>query len=358
MSDMTGSTKVSWHPDMDVDTTTTAYWFNWRVLLCAIWVIIPMTFASFLIWKYEGFRESNRGSSRETEKEAPGALFDDETWRPCLKGVHPAWLLSFRVIAFFVLMLLLVVTAFVDGGSIFYYYTQWTCTLITVYFGLGSLLSIYGCYQYQKRLCGEKVGNLEMDAENGTYVASAQGENSNNAAKVTNTDEEAHVRQRAGFWGYAFQIIFQMSAGAVLLTDCVFWFIIVPFLEINNYGLNIVSIILYIASSIQLIINMHTINAVFLLGDASLNCLRFPIFRVAYFYLWTVTYVIVQWIVHACVKLWWPYPFLDLSSSYAPLWYFSVAVMHIPCYGAFALTIKVKHYLLSRWFKNSYLCAM
>lgn len=118
---MTGSTKVSWQPAMNEDTTTSDYWFNWRVLLCAIWVIISMAFASFLIWKYEGFRESNRG---ETDQESPGTLFDDETWRPCLKGVHPAWLLSFRVIGFFVLLLLLVVTAFVDGSSIFYFYTQ------------------------------------------------------------------------------------------------------------------------------------------------------------------------------------------------------------------------------------------
>jgi hypothetical protein len=32
-----------------------------------------------------------------------------------------------------------------------------------------------------------------------------------------------------------------MNAGAVLLTDCVFWFIIVPFLEIHDYSLNVVS---------------------------------------------------------------------------------------------------------------------
>jgi hypothetical protein len=82
----------------------------------------------------------------------------------------------------------------------------------------------------------------------------------------------------------------------------------------------------------------------------------FPWFRMGYFCLWTVTYVIFQWIVHACINLWynkplflvltqllrrrkthyytllsntsflswkqrWPYPFLDLSSSFAPLWY-------------------------------------
>lgn len=89
-----------------------------------------------------------------------------------------------------------------------------------------------------------------------------------------------------------------------------------------------------IVSASQLVINMHTINAVLLLGDAALNCLvsclnsfsftnhfhflqdykflinlffpfqRFPMFRIAYFFLWTVTYVIVQWVVHACVKIW------------------------------------------------------
>ncbi|KAK0585630.1 hypothetical protein LWI29_031588 [Acer saccharum] len=331
----------------DVDTTTSSYWFNWRVTICAVLVFISMAFASFLIWKYEGFRNSNRDNrGGETPlQETAGSLYEDETWKPCLKGVHPAWLLAFRVIAFIVLLILVTVTACIDGGTIFYYYTQWTCTLITIYFGLGSFLSMYGCYQYHKSVSGDKVDNVEGDTEQGNFVAPLHGENSNNSsAKITNTHEQSHPRKPAGMWGYLFQIIFQMSSGAVLLTDCVFWFIIVPFLEINNYGLN------------TLVINMHTINAVFLLGDAALNCLRFPLFRVAYFFQWTVTFIIFQWILHAFVHLWWPYPFLDLSSTYAPLWYFSVALMHIPCYGVFALTIKLKHALLSKWFPDSYQC--
>ncbi|TXG58210.1 hypothetical protein EZV62_016039 [Acer yangbiense] len=348
MADELGSSRISWHPNMtDVDTTTSSYWFNWRVTICAVWVFISMVFASFLIWKYEGFRNSNRDNrgGETPQQETAGSLYEDETWKPCLKGVHPAWLLAFRVIAFIVLLILVTVTAFIDGGTIFYYYTQWTCTLITIYFGLGSFLSMYGCYQYHKSVSGNKIDNVEGDTEQGNFVAPLDGENSNNSsAKITNTLEESYPRKPASMWGYLFQIIFQMSAGAVLLTDCVFWFIIVPFLEINNYGLNI------------LVINMHTINAVFLLGDAALNCLRFPLFRVAYFFQWTVTFIIFQWILHAFVQLWWPYPFLDLSSSYAPLWYFSVALMHIPCYGVFALTIKLKHALLSKWFPDSYQC--
>ncbi|XP_021888795.1 uncharacterized protein LOC110807835 [Carica papaya] len=341
MSSLTGS-KDTWHPPTTANTTTSSYWLNWRVLLCCIWLLLTLIFASTLISKHEGFRR-RRDENEEDQQDSAGTLFEDETWKPCLKGIHPAWLLAFRVVAFFVLLVMLFVIVLADGGTIFYYYTQWTFTLITFYFGLGTSLSLHGCYQYHKRTRGDRVGNVELDAEQGNIDSTAVAENSNNAAKSSNSHHH-QPRQPAGIWGYIFQIIFQMNAGAVLLTDCVFWFIIVPFLEINDYRLNFLAI------------NMHTINAVFLFGDAALNCLRFPCFRIAYVFLWTVTYTIFQWVLHASVRLWWPYPFLDLSSSFAPLWYFSVAVMHIPCYGAFALVMKLKHHLLLKWFPESYQC--
>ncbi|KAK7265676.1 hypothetical protein RJT34_33299 [Clitoria ternatea] len=344
---VTGSLKGTWQPVMTADTTTQSYWLNWKVLVCAIWVLLSAIFSSLVIWKFEVSRKRMRDENKESEKEASPILYEDETWRPCLKGIHPVWLLWFRVFAFVVLLVLLILTATADGASIFYFYTQWTFTSITIYFGLGSLLSMHGCYQHHKKASGDKVENVDGDAEQGTYDAPPtlpQSPNPSTNEKGLGAPQEHLIRQPAGTWGYIFQILFQMNAGAVMLTDCVFWFIIVPFLTIKDHNINL------------LVISMHTINAVFLLGDTALNCLRFPWFRIGYFCLWTVTYVVFQWIVHAIVKLWWPYPFLDLSSSYAPLCYFSMAILHIPCYGIFALIMKLKHTVLSTRYPDSYQC--
>lgn len=324
---------------MTTDTTDPSYWLNWRFFGCTIFVLIPMVIATILICKYEGSNSRGR-ERRESLVQARGILYTDESWRPCLKDMHPAWLLAYRVVGFFILLGLLVLNVVKDGGSIFYYYTQWTFTLVTIYFGLGSLMSIHGC-RYLNKVIGAR-----FDAERGTYVAPTNGENTN--ANVHGTikdywfDEGDADREIAGIWGYVFQIIYQINAGAVILTDCVFWLVIVPFRTMNDYNLTI------------LLIGMHSVNAVILLGDTAINSMRFPLFRISYFLLWTAIYVIFQWIIHACISMWWPYPFLDLSSQWAPLWYFIVAALHIPCYTIFPLFIKLKHFLLTRWFRESY----
>nr|XP_007138062.1 hypothetical protein PHAVU_009G177400g [Phaseolus vulgaris]ESW10056.1 hypothetical protein PHAVU_009G177400g [Phaseolus vulgaris] len=321
-----GSHKDSWQPIMTAKTNTHSYWLNWRAFLCSIWILVSVMLSALLVWKYERLRKPATNESGETQKETSATLYEDETWRPCLKGIHPAWLMSFRVVAFIALLVLLIFSSIVDGGNIFYYYTQWTFTLITIYFG---------------------VDHVDGDAEKGIYDSSALPQSSNNPSDQEKSlgASEVIVRQHAGILGYIFQIIFQINAGAVMLTDCVFWFIIVPFLTIKDYNLNF------------LIVIMHSINAVFLIGDTALNCLRFPWFRIGYFWLWAIIYVIFLWMVHACINLWWPYPFLDLSSSYAPLWYFAGALFHIPCYGIFALLMKLKHHILSTRFPDSYQCA-
>ncbi|MCL7051267.1 hypothetical protein MKW94_007461 [Papaver nudicaule] len=320
-------------------TNTLAYWLNWRFLLCAIIVLSPMVFAAYLIRRYEWSKDAND----EEENVTKGTLYADDAWRPCLKQIHPACLLAFRVFAFGTLLTFLVWNMVIGGAGIFFYYTQWTFASVIIYFGLGSLFSICGCYRYCTGASGD---HAMLDKDRGAYVAPMPEENGIEGNISKSWDPEQHyVRKTAGTWGYIFQIMFQMNAGAVILTDSVYWLVLYPLLS---------HLPQYHYKPTLIVIVMHSLNAVFLLVDTILNCLQFPWFRISYFTLWTGIFVIFQWIIHACVSIWWPYPFLDLSSSYAPLWYLGVAVMHLPCYFFFALITKLKHSLLSKWFPNSY----
>ncbi|XP_059297502.1 uncharacterized protein LOC132050318 isoform X2 [Lycium ferocissimum] len=317
---------------MTTDTTAPSYWLNWRFLLCAIFILAAMLVSILIIWKYEGSSKS-RSHRRENGQKK------DDVWKTCYKAIHPNWLLAYRLIAFALLLSLLIADVVLHGVRILYFYTQWTFTLVTVYFGLGSSLSIGGCLQSRKG--GNGVSANGVDAERGTYTAPVENASELVVSNGLNCHDEPHIREAADPWGLAFQIIFQMTAGAVVLTDCVFWLLIYPFLTDRNYRLHFLAVC------------MHSVNAICLLGDVFINRLRFPFFRIAYFVLWTCVFVTFQWILHIFVSLRWPYPFLDLSSQYAPLWYFAVGILHLPCYGIFAILMRIKKFWLSRLFHST-----
>lgn len=327
---------------MAADTTALSYWLNSRFFLCAAWLLSAMVASAFTIWKFEGPKKS-KTELIERSRETVGLLYKSEAWKTSLNVVHPGWLLAYRVAAFAVLLSLLITNIALEGGGIFFFYTQWTFTLVAIYFGFASLFSIYGYCKGWK----EDGVRVTSDAEWGAYVAPTFEEDCyrDNASKTLNSEGEFLVAKIANTWGYIFQIIYQICAGSVVLTDCVFWFIIYPFMTSDDYVLGFIDIC------------FHSINAVLLIGDVFLNCLRFPFFRMAYFILWTCIYVTFQWIIHFCVSFWWPYPFLDLSSPYAPIWYLAVGLLHLPCYAAFVLIMRLKHSCLLKLFPDAYQCS-
>ncbi|XP_044983657.1 uncharacterized protein LOC123450520 [Hordeum vulgare subsp. vulgare] len=225
---------------MVMDTTDPGYWLNWRFVLCATWVYSCMALACYLIWKYEG-PSSPAGNDEGVDREEAwpriglGVVYLDDCWKLCLDEIHPAWLLAFRLVSFLFMASVIIYDVIVDGWTVFLYYTQWTFLLVTLYFGLGSVLSVYGCYQYACKMD-------KSDADRGSYIIAPMEESTyDNSIKSSCLNKTHDGREIAGFWGYLFQIMFQTNAGAVMLTDMVFWFILYAFLAWNQYQMSFVS---------------------------------------------------------------------------------------------------------------------
>ncbi|KAG9155521.1 hypothetical protein Leryth_009926 [Lithospermum erythrorhizon] len=288
---------------MTADTANLSYWLNWRFLVCAIFVLIAMVVAAVLIWKHEGFGKSRKGKHEDHEEETAGTVNIDDCWKTSSESIHAGWLLGYRLIAFCILVALLLSEAIVNGARIFYFYTEWTFTLITIYFGLASAFSVYGCLHHWKAVGDGRADFDKRDAERGNYMPPLEGVGVPDMLGTLNSRDEPHNPKAAGFGGYTLQILY------------------------------------------QLVICMHTVNAVFFLGELVLN-------RLVSFdhdFVCGLVFVIFQWIIHMCVSLWWPYPFLDLSSQYAPIWYLAVGLLHLPCYCMFPLILRAKQFCLSRF---------
>ncbi|CAH9090631.1 unnamed protein product [Cuscuta europaea] len=325
------------------DPSAQSYWLNWKAFLCETWVLSSIVISLVLIWKNECLDRDSSGSDGGVKwRDKSWHYWFDESWRPCIKEIHPVLLMVFRLVAFVLLLAALTADVIVHGFDLFLYYTQWTFMLVTIYFLFGSLLSIYGCYwcykptnNFNDFILMDEENNLQMALSHTQYL---QGVNTGDNLVL---QRKLFVPKSMGLFGYVFQILFQITAGSVMLTDCLYWTVIFPFLSIKDYDLSFLTVV------------AHSLNAILLLGDITMNSLQTRWFRISYFLLWTSVYVIFQWIVHACVSTWWPYPFLDMSLRIAPLWYLVVALMHIPCYGIVVLLIKLKRSVLFKWFPES-----
>ncbi|XP_057790396.1 uncharacterized protein LOC131007259 [Salvia miltiorrhiza] len=273
------------------------YWLQWQVLLCALIFVLPTALAVRLLRK--------RGGGSDPLKPV-------DLWAPCWRNLHPRWLLFYRAFAFIAMAYLLYETVAAFGFFVFFFYTQWTFALVLVYFAIATVVSIRGCRRKPIQT-GEKDNLLKKDME-----------------------------EKLGFLENLLQIIYQTSAGAVMLTDIVFWCLLLPFMSGENFKLTL------------LIGCMHSVNAVFLIIESAVNRMPFTWFGLIYFVLWSCSYVVFQWAIHACCVKWWPYPFLDLSTPWAPLWYLALALVHIPCYGLYVLLTKAKHAVFSTWFTRSF----
>ncbi|KAJ1691552.1 hypothetical protein LUZ63_015707 [Rhynchospora breviuscula] len=344
---------------------------RWQTAVCFMITVTPAIAAIILLCR--------QWSSQFQQRPLPLPL-----WAPCFRGVPPVVLPVYRGLVA-VLMSCVLYGMLVHRGLIgFYFYTQsaltthhsplsiphlhscihisfsyiyllssltlfslffnfvmsrWTFLLVILYFLIGAFISAHGCWVYSRQ-------TTDQDVEQGngflTIYTDDNLDNQTPLLTLTTNSGGKLEDQTAGTWGYCMQIIYQTCGGAVMLTDVTFWCLLVPFMSSAHFSVNLIMGC------------MHSLNLLFLLVDTFLNSMPFPWFGMTYFILWSCTYVIFQWILHACGFSWWPYPFLELATPWAPLWYFCMALVHVPCYGIYWLIVKAKKTYFPKLFPHSY----
>ncbi|KAK4774267.1 hypothetical protein SAY86_009202 [Trapa natans] len=222
------------------------YWYDF---FCVGLVAAASIGSLCVLWREEGRdRAGDDDDDRKLRKSllAVGGQVDHSwLWASCWRGVHPGWLLAIRVGSFAVLGGFLAWDIVEWDPTIFVYYTEWTFTLVMIYFALGSILSVYGCWVYATKPASTNRYVNEpptSDLEESDYTSfNTYREREFQRSKLGNQYTEEYILQRAGFCGYLMQIAYQTSAGAVILTDIVFWCVIVPFMSNARLSLNLVS---------------------------------------------------------------------------------------------------------------------
>ncbi|KAH7678584.1 hypothetical protein IHE45_06G006000 [Dioscorea alata] len=274
---------------MDIDP----FWDKWNAASIGALVISPVPLLVLIILERAALRWS--------------AL-----WLPCWRSMHPLWILVFRSCAALCMSWFLYSRmVLLDGIFAFYYYTQWTFALVIIYFVIGACISAHGCWIYSKYHPPdneEANGLLEGDLEeNCPLILTYRTKQNRSMPKLQRyLEEEKH--QNARFWGYVMQAIYQASAGAVVLTDIVFWGLLVPFSSDKHFKVNLITA------------SMHSVNAIFLLLDTFLNSMSFPWFRIGYFILWSCSYVAFQMFLHNWDLSWGPDLFPELNTPWIILW--------------------------------------
>ncbi|XP_068493452.1 uncharacterized protein [Phaseolus vulgaris] len=240
---------------------------EWYDLVCFGIVGVTLVGSLWVVWMHEGSSKSEDErllAGGEENGTVIGGVRSTKLWSSCWPGMHPLWLLLIRFLSFLTLAVLQTLDVCDYDVTIFVYYTEWTFTLVMIYFALGTIISAHGCWQYINKppLQNEEVDLfLRRDLEESmpTNPIACKDKETKASISLYSQYVEEEFKQIVGFWGYLMQITYQTSAGAVILTDIVFWCVIVPFLSISHFKLN------------MLMGAMHSLNAVFLLLDTALN---------------------------------------------------------------------------------------
>ncbi|KAD3068726.1 hypothetical protein E3N88_36606 [Mikania micrantha] len=215
------------------------YWLQWQVLVCGLIFLLPALISIRFIVKNSNTPTTN----------------SYDLWMPYWMNLHPIWLLIYRVFSFISMAYLLyqivlrfgVFVDFLTGHDLLCVLAMpWELKTIDMLTDqsnkmaiiLGTIISAHGCWKLFREH-SISVPNQERDKflkKDSSPVEDIMVKDNEPSIKL-----QMQFNQEAGFWGNLMLNIYQTCAGAVVLTDIVFWCLLLPFQTGDDFKLTLVS---------------------------------------------------------------------------------------------------------------------
>lgn len=251
--------------------------------------------------------------------------------RPLFSGpvalLHPrgCWslraLLAFRASAATFFLIIQIWDVLRSGGRCLAFYTSWNFVLQGVYFFEAARFTRR---QLQRQADERSVG----------YTALIDGDDGGSDTALT--DRRRVLRNSGQQWVADLELLLDVCLAASLLICTVVWTVLYPYAVKVGHP----EMILNGVSYCQHGANVLLLQIDFLATKHFVSKDALPLVMG-----WPSVYAVFAWIVHGTVaKGFWPYPFLELNTPWAPIWYGGLLAAHILALALMMLLSKVKHW--------------
>jgi hypothetical protein len=241
---------------------------------------------------------------------------------PALLQPRSCWslraLLAFRAGAATFFLLIEVWDVWRSSGRCLAFYTSWNFVLQGAYF--------FGAAWRSRRQLQSR-----LDERTASYTALVDGEDGTGSPLVG----RKRVMRESGLHWIDLELLLDVCLAASLLISVVVWTVLYPYAVRTGHPEKILNGVSYC---------QHGVNVLLLQIDFFAT--RHLVSRDALPLImgWPSVYAVFAWIVHGTVaKGFWPYPFLDLDTPWAPFWYGGLLAAHVLALLLMLILSKVKH---------------
>ncbi|KAG7389980.1 hypothetical protein PHYBOEH_007177 [Phytophthora boehmeriae] len=204
-------------------------------------------------------------------------------------------------------------------GRCLAFYTSWNFILQGVYFAAAA------------RYSGQKL-QREVGERTAQYTALMDGDYDGIDSPLAT---RRRVARSSGLQWINLELLLDVCLAASLLISVVVWTVLYPYAVKIGHPEAVLNSVSYC---------QHGANVVLLQLDFFATGHQVSRDALPLIMTWPSLYTIFAWIVHGTIaKGFWPYPFLELNTPWAPVWYGGLLIAHVSALMLMMLLSRVKH---------------